>query len=69
MYTIGVSSGGNRSKVVGNASAPSYSPSGNRIAYLGYTPANPAICTIGVGGGSKVTDTGAPDSEPCWGSQ
>jgi Tol biopolymer transport system component len=71
IYTIDVRGGGNSSKVVDNASEPSYSPSGKKIAYLGDTPANPAIYTIGVGGGGKVkvTDTGAADSEPSWGSQ
>jgi Tol biopolymer transport system component len=66
-----VSGGGNRFKVIDNASAPSYAPSGTKIAYLGDTPANPAIYTIGAGGGgkAKITDTGAADSEPSWGSQ
>ena len=66
-----MSGGGNNSKVVDNASAPSYSPSGKQIAYLGNTPANPAIYTISVGGEgkAKVTDTGASDLEPSWGSQ
>jgi Tol biopolymer transport system component len=66
-----VSGRGNRSKVVDNASEPSYSPTGNKIAFLGDTPANPTIYTIGVGGGGKVkvTDAGVADSEPSWGSQ
>jgi TolB protein len=71
IYTIGVGGGGNSSKVIDNASEPSYSPNGARIAYLADAPANPAIYTIGVGGGGKVkvTDTGAADAEPSWGSQ
>jgi Tol biopolymer transport system component len=66
-----VSGAGNSSKVVDNASEPSYSPNGKKLAYLGDTPANPAVYTIGVDGGGKVkvTDTGASDSEPSWGSQ
>ena len=68
---MGVSGGRNSSKVVGNASAPSYSPSGKKIAYLGDAPVDPAIYTVGVGGGEevKVTDTASADPEPSWGSQ
>ncbi len=71
IYTTGVNGGGNSSKVIDNASEPSYSPSGKKIAYVGDAPANPAIYTIGVGGGGKVkiTDSGVVDSEPSWGSQ
>ena len=66
-----MSGGGNSSKVVDNASEPSYSPNGKKIAYLGDTPANSTVYTIGVNGGgkAKVIDTGASDSEPSWGSQ
>jgi Tol biopolymer transport system component len=66
-----VRGGENSSKVVDNASEPSYSPSGKKITYLGDTPANPAIYTIGVSGGGKVkvTDTGVADSQPSWGSK
>jgi Tol biopolymer transport system component len=71
IYTIDVRGGGTSSKVVDNASEPSYSPNGKKIAFLGDTPANPTIYTIGVGGVGKVkvTDTGAADPEPSWGSQ
>jgi Tol biopolymer transport system component len=71
IYTIGVSGGGSRFKVVDDASEPSYSPSGGSIAYLADATANPAIYTIGVGGGGKVkvTDDGAAVSGPSWGSR
>jgi WD40-like Beta Propeller Repeat len=71
IYTIGVGGGGNGSKVVDNASEPSYSLNGKKIAYLGDAPTNPAIYTKGVDGGGgkvKLTNTGAADAEPSWGS-
>ena len=49
----------------------SYSPSGKRIAYVNNPGTDSEIWTIQPGGGGRqqVTDNGANDRDPYWGSQ
>jgi len=50
---------------------PSYSPSGKKIAFSTYDGNDYEIWTIQLGGGGRqqVTDNGADDNDPYWGSQ
>src|SRR5215204_303847 len=75
IYTI-KPGGGGKVKVTDNATdddAPSYSPSGKKIAYSGQDGANGdfEIYTIRPGGGGKfkVTDNATDDYTPSWGSK
>jgi Tol biopolymer transport system component len=74
IYTIRVGGGGNvnLTKSPKNASlwnaVPSYSPDGEKIAYMG---ADGEIYTIGVGGGgkSRITNNDAYPQKLSWGSR
>jgi TolB protein len=66
--------GGGRTRLTRNTtsdSSPSYSPSGNKIAFSGSVRGNNEIYTINAGGGGKfnVTDNGTEDYSPSWGSR
>ena len=77
LYKINAGGGG-RVQLTDNAVddyAPSYSPSGKKIAYSGLDSPNTdsenfEIYTINSGGGGKVpvTDNGTDDDAPSWGS-
>ena len=49
----------------------SYSPSGKKIAYVNSAGTDWEIWTMQLGGGGRqqVTDNGADDNAPYWGSQ
>jgi Tol biopolymer transport system component len=75
IYTINPGRGGKTQLTHNNTHgyAPSYSPNGKKIAYVGYKGNTGELYTIDVGGGGKtsLTNTGYNVDEymPSWGSR